>query len=317
MTTRRGLALGCGGILGFAWTAVALDTIEQALGWDSRSADVIVGTSAGAEMAGALGAGLTPADLLAALDGQPDANPLVTRHLAAAPRQTPALPGLSLPGLGLVGAGARSKSLYTALFGLLPRGRSDASWIRGFGQSLANEDDWVDHPATWLVAADAATGERTVFGAADAPAVGLSDAIAASWAVPGWFPPVTVDGRRFVDGGAVSAVSADLLAPLKLDEVVIVAPATTEGGARATGPSRFERLLRSQMTRGLDREVALLRAAGTRVIRVEPGAAELAAMGPNFMDSARRPAALAAARRAVPARITEAIRMSVANGEYA
>ena len=48
---------------------------------------------------------------------------------------------------------------------------------------------------------------------------------------PGWFPPVEIAGRRFVDGGSVSSVSADLLATYPLDEVVVVAPMTTEGGA--------------------------------------------------------------------------------------
>jgi NTE family protein len=126
---------------------------------------------------------------------------------------------------------------------------------------------------------------------------------------------VSIDGRDFVDGGAVSSVSADLLAPLHLDEVVVVAPMTSAGGATATGLSRVERLLRAQMTRGLDREVALLRAAGTRVIRVEPGPTELAVMGPNFMDSARRQATIAAARRIVPARVADAVRVSVVEGE--
>ncbi|MFD6389682.1 patatin-like phospholipase family protein [Nocardia sp. NPDC060259] len=315
MTTRRGLAIGCGGLLGFAWTAVALDAVERALDWDVRTADVLVGTSAGAEIVAALGSGRTPADLLAALDGAPDADPVLARHVAVDPGAMPPPPALGLPGLGLVGAGVRSGSVYTALAGLLPKGRGDANWLRAFGRALAPRGGWVDHPATWLVAADPSSGERVAFGSKDAPHVDLGSAIAASWAIPGWFPPVSIDGHDFVDGGAVSSVSADLLAPLHLDEVVVVAPMTSAGGAPATGLSRVERLLRAQMTRGLDREVALLRAAGTRVIRVEPGPAELAVMGPNFMDSARRQATIAAARRIVPDRVADAVRVSVVEGE--
>ncbi|MGW6424038.1 patatin-like phospholipase family protein [Nocardia sp. NPDC055053] len=315
MTTRRGLAIGCGGLLGFAWTAVALDAVERALDWDVRTADVLIGTSAGAEIVAALGSGRTPADLLAALDGAPDADPVLAQHVAVDPGTMPPLPAIGLPGLGLVGAGVRSGSVYTALAGLLPKGRGDANWLRAFGRALAPRGGWVDHPATWLVAADPSSGERVAFGSTDAPHVDLGSAIAASWAIPGWFPPVSIDGRDFVDGGAVSSVSADLLAPLYLDEVVVVAPMTSAGGAPATGLSRVERLLRAQMTRGLDREVALLRAAGTRVIRVEPGPAELAVMGPNFMDSARRQATIAAARRILPGRVADAVRVSVVEGE--
>ncbi|MFE3544397.1 patatin-like phospholipase family protein [Nocardia sp. NPDC059177] len=395
MTTRRGLAIGCGGILGFAWTVAALDAVERALDWDVRDAEVLVGTSAGAEIVAALGSGRTPTALLAALDATPDADPVLAGHVAVDPGALPPLPGLGLPGRGLVAAGLRRGSAYTALAGLLPRGRGDAAWLRAFGHALADPTGWVPHPATWLVAADAATGERIAFGAdntqpgtpavsaahrvpgataaadrtggeprsgaasttgsnpgvdraaldtsagaqhpaSDAaaraqaqggaaqvaeggaggrgggsgrvPAVGLGDAIAASWAIPGWFPPVRIGERDYVDGGAVSSVSADLLVPLGLDEVVVVAPMTSAGGEPATGLDRAERLLRGQMTRGLDREVALLRAAGTRVIRVEPSAVDLAVMGPNFMDFRRRAATLEIARRTTPARVAAAIR---------
>lgn len=327
MTTRRGVAIGCGGLLGFAWTAVALDAVERALNWDIRTADVLIGTSAGAELVAALGSGRRPADLLAALDTSPDADPVLAAHVAVDPGRFPPLPRLGFPGLGLVGAGLRARSPYTALAGLLPRGGGDADWLRYFGHALADRSGWVSHPATWIVGADAATGARVAFGANDtrratagtsvaagAKAVDLGDAIAASWAIPGWFPPVRIGGRDYVDGGSVSSVSADLLVPLGLDEVVVIAPMTSEGGAPATGLNRVERLLRAQMTRGLDREVALLRAAGTRVIRVEPGPEELAAMGPNFMDSARRPATIAAARRNIAARVTEALRASALAG---
>ncbi|MFD6450673.1 patatin-like phospholipase family protein, partial [Nocardia sp. NPDC060220] len=291
--------------------------------WDTRTADVLIGTSAGAELVATLGSGRTPADLLAALDAAPGADPILAGHVAVDPGKFPPRPRLGFPGLGLVGAGLRANSPYTALAGLLPRGGGDADWLRSFGQALADPSGWVRHPATWIVGADAATGARVAFGADDtriatagrsvaagAQAVDLGDAIAASWAIPGWFPPVRIGGKNYVDGGSVSSVSADLLVPLDLDELVIIAPMTSEGGAPATGLNRVERLLRTQMTRGLDREVALLRAAGTRVIRVEPGPEELAAMGPNFMDSARRPATIAAARRSAATRVADALRAS-------
>src|SRR5689334_17315736 len=95
---RRGLAIGCGGTLGFAWTAVALDAIERELDWDVRTADVLIGTSAGSELVGALGSGLTPADLLAALDGTPDADPVLAGHVHVHPGAAPPVPSLRFPG---------------------------------------------------------------------------------------------------------------------------------------------------------------------------------------------------------------------------
>ena len=116
-----------------------------------------------------------------------------------------------------------------------------------------------------------------------------------------------IAGRSFLDGGAVSSVSADLLAGQPLDEVVVVAPMTSAGGAPGRDSARIERLLRAQMTAGLDREVAILEAAGIRVIRVEPGPEELDAMGPNFMDLSRRDATLAAARAHAADRVAAAL----------
>lgn len=306
--TKRALAIGCGGTLGFAWTAVALEEVQRSLDWDVREAAVLVGTSAGSELVAALGSGRTPGDLLDALDGAAGADPVLACHVATHPGMLPPLPFPSLPAPGLVRAGLRNRTTYTALAGLLPRGRGDASFLRAYGDALADPaTGWVAHPATWIVGADTRSGHRVAFGSAGAPHVGLGDAIAASWAIPGWFPPVTIGDRRYVDGGSSSSVSADLLLGQDLDEVVILAPMTTQGGVPGRGASRIERLLRSQMTAGLDREVAALRAAGIRVIRVEPGAPELAAMGANFMDLRRRPATLAAARAALPATVATAV----------
>lgn len=306
-TPRRGVVFGCGGTLGFAWSAVAAAELERALGWDVRNAEVLVGTSAGSEMVAALGSGRSAVQVLAALDGEPGADPVLAAHLAIHPGMVPPLPVPALPRPRAIAAGVRRGDSLAALSGLAPRGRGDATWLRAFGDALSGPDGWVEHPATWLVAADVSTGKRVAFGSAGAPRATLGEAIAASWGIPGWFPPVPIGGRSWIDGGAVSTGSADLLAPLQLDEVVVIAPMTTAGGLPARGLDRAERLLRSSMTKVLDREVELLEAQGTRVIRIEPGAAELAAMGPNFMDLRRRPATLAAARAAVPASIEKAL----------
>lgn len=310
--TRRGLAIGCGGTLGFAWTAVALRAVEEALAWDARTADVLIGTSAGAEIVAALGSGRSPQDLLDALDGVSTGStgkgdPLLEGHLAIHPGQLPPLPRPGLPSLGLLKAGIAGRAPYTVLAGLLPRGRGDASWLREYGAALAGPDGWTTHPGTWIVAADVRTGERVAFGSPGAPRTTLGEAVAASWAIPGWFPPVEISGRSYLDGGSVSSVSADLLLGQDLDEVVVVAPMTTHGGLPGRGAHRIERLLRRQMTARLDREVAALERAGVRVHRIEPGADELQAMGPSFMDLSRREATLAAARDALPATIEGAL----------
>lgn len=276
----RALVIGCGGTLGYAWTAAVLAELERQ-GWDPRAADVLVGTSAGAELVARLGARMSAAAL------QDDGGD--------PPRALPPLPRPGLPGLGLTRAALSGRAdLLAGLAGLLPRGGGDPQWLLDLGERLAAPGTrWVEHPRTWLVAADVRTGERVAFGHPDAPKAALGQAIAASWAIPGWFPPVRVGDRSFLDGGAVSPTSADLLLPHvqdgSIDEVVVVAPMSSRGGAPARGLTRAERLLRRPMTGRVDREVALLRAAGARVLRIEPTAADLEAMGPNFMAGSRLP----------------------------
>ncbi|MFE3171467.1 patatin-like phospholipase family protein [Amycolatopsis sp. NPDC059090] len=303
--TKRALVLGCGGTLGFAWTAAALAAVEDRLGWDARDAEVLVGTSAGAEMAALLGAGIGAGEILAALRGEP-ADERVTRHLAQHPGMLPPLPTPVWPGLGLTAAALRGRAdLLAGLAGVLPRGRGDAGWLRDFGTGLANAEGWVDHPKTWLVGADVRTGERVAFG--NSHRTDLGTAIAASWAIPGWFPPVAINGRTYVDGGTVSPTSADLVLPTGVEEVVLIPPMSTSGGARGRGFARVERLARRAMTRRVDADVKQLRAAGIRVLRIEPGQAELDVMGPNFMDLRRRADVLRAGRTLTPARVRAAI----------
>src|SRR6202021_1989912 len=56
-----------------------------------------------------------------------------------------------------------------------------------------------------LTAIDTATGELVVFD--QDSGVELVDAVAASCAVPGAWPPVTIDSRRYMDGGVASVVN--------------------------------------------------------------------------------------------------------------
>lgn len=284
--------VGCGGTLGFAWSAVVLDAIA-ASGWDPRTAEVLVGTSAGAEAVAKLGAGVGAEDILGAVPTE-------------TPGRFPPRPAPRLPALGLTRQALRGNlDRLAGVAGLLPRGRADATWLRALGDTLAGDHGWVSHPATWIMATDT-NGRRVAFGSPGAPGARLGEAIAASWAIPGWFPPVTIGGVPYLDGGTISPTSADLLAGLGLDEVVVVAPMTSMHKPPARGLARGERLLRTAMTRRLDREARVLRDEGVRVVRIEPSERDLAAMGANFMDHRRRERVLETALTTVPALVARA-----------
>jgi len=128
-----------------------------------------------------------------------------------------------------------------------------------------------------VAAVDARTGQLAVFDAAGGAS--LVDAVGASCAVPGVWPPVTIGNRRFMDGGVRSVANADLAA--RYERVVIVAPV-----AQGTGP-----LMPSP-----GRQAAALAAAGARVALVRPDRAAMRAIGRNVLDVSRRAAAATAGR---------------------
>ncbi|MFI9506555.1 patatin-like phospholipase family protein [Nocardia sp. NPDC052566] len=286
---RRGLAIGCGGTLGAAWIVAALDAVAEELDWDPRTADVLIGTSAGAELATMLGSGIAVDELVAMQRGAAT-NPVLAEHIRVDPGRLPPLPRpwLGAPRLTVRGLGS-GQALLTAGAGLLPKGAGDAAWLQRLADGLNPGRDWVPHPATWLVSVDIGTGQRVAFGSPDAPAAPLGAALRASWGVPGWFPPVRIGERGYLDGGAASTASVDLLAAQQLDELVVLAPMASAGRVPASNIGhRFERQLRNRMSAKLAAEIAQVRAAGTRVLFLGATADDLAVMGPNFMDARRR-----------------------------
>ncbi len=100
---------------------------------------------------------------------------------------------------------------------------------------------------------------------------------------------MTIGGRRYVDGGAWSATSADLLAGLELEEVFVLAPTVSFAVDRPVSLlERAERRWRVQVTRRCLREVEKLHRLGTEVTVLGPGPEDLAAMGSNLLAAQRR-----------------------------
>ena len=101
--------------------------------------------------------------------------------------------------------------------------------------------------------------------------------------------PAVIAGRRYVDGGVLSATSADLLTETGLDEVYVLAPtASLVTGRPRTPLERVERAVRRWTTFALRREAARLRSGGVKVTVLTPGPEGLHAMGANLMDPGRR-----------------------------
>ncbi|MGW7023467.1 patatin-like phospholipase family protein [Streptomyces decoyicus] len=268
------LVLGGGGLTGIGWEIGVLAGLAEA-GLDLADADVVIGTSAGS----IAGAHLTSRHL--GLD-EMYAHQLAVPGNGSAARMGPAalarFAAIALRSRDTVSFGVRMGRLALAA-----RTVTEAEQRTAIARTL-NLTDW---PARRLVitAVDAATGERTAFD--DTSGVRLLDAVGASCAVPGIYPPVTIDGTRWIDGGVHSSANADLAAGY--DRVVIVAPMAASGGPIAGPRAQGERLARQ----------------GARVCVLTPDRAARAAFGRNVLDPAKRADAARAGRRQAAAHVAQ------------
>jgi len=105
--------------------------------------------------------------------------------------------------------------------------------------------------------------------------VPLSRAIASSCSVPGIYPPITINGRRYIDGGMRSGTNADLAEGY--DNVLVVVVSAGIPGPRADASQKR-----------LESELDVLRKSGSNVSVISPDAASIEAFGENLMDFRRR-----------------------------
>ena len=312
--SRTGLVLGAGGVLGAAWMIGMLPSLARQLPGGIDGVDVIAGTSAGSVVAAALRCGVTIEEMVGYQRGA-GTGLLSDPSLQVTDGPLPPLPGWRPGSPRLVRATLvrpHRVPAWVLASGWLPTGRGRHMALRAmldavYGRASAqprwqpSQPGWVPG-RTWIVAMDYDTGQRVVFGQDGAPGAALPDAVVASCSIPGWYVPVTIGGRRYVDGGVRSVVSLDLMAGAGVDQVYVLAPMASVVADRPSRPlERAERRVRRMITSGLLRSAQALRAAGVRVTVLTPGPEDLAAIGFNLMDPRRREAVLETSLRTSPA----------------
>jgi NTE family protein len=264
---RTALVLGGGGITGIAWEIGVLAGLAEA-GTDLSGADLVVGTSAGSVVGAQLACG-------AALEAmyRRQLEPATSEKAARLNRATLAQfawamlrsRGKDVDFRRRVGALA----LAAEKAGVTP---SEQERLDVIGSRLVSTQ-WPER-ALVITAVDAETGEFRTFDRDSG--VPLAKAVAASCAVPGVYPPVTIDGRRCIDGGMRSAANADLATGY--DRLVVLAPIP-----RGIGPMA-----------SVDAQVTGMVA---RVAVVSPDKESKVAIGKNVLDPAARAASAQAGRR--------------------
>jgi NTE family protein len=274
----RALVLGGGGPVGIAWETGLIAGLAEG-GVDLATADYTLGTSAGSFVGSQLAMGRAAGDMAAAI-------------LAEADRATSAVTAASRPsGSGGGGMAKLFQMMQEATsgerdpvevrreigaFALAAQTIDEAAFIRSFGRQLAETqaESWPERGYA-CTAVDAETGEFVVWNAESK--VGLARAVASSCSVPGVYPPITINGRRYIDGGMRSGTNADLAKGHDLVLVIALRLGAADGSPTP-----------------LDREMQALKDAGARTELIAPNAASQAAFGANLMDARVRPAAATA-----------------------
>jgi NTE family protein len=296
---RVGLVLGAGGVLGSAWLIGGLHALATQTGWDPGSAEYMVGTSAGSMIAGLSASGVPPWFMLAHSTGETEEiDPVPAggsgdtgRSGGADYRLHRGVPALGPGSWRLALASLARPYRYSPaamLAGWIPRGLISSDPLKATIRRVAG-DGWPPHPNLWIMTCDYASGRRVAFGREDAPPASLAEAAAASCAIPGFYRPVEIGGRRYVDGGVASTSNLDVLAGLDLDLVICMNPTSSLHAprSRALG-ERAASVLRQASGRRLGNEARRVRASGTEVLLIQPSIRDLDAMGTNLMSSKRR-----------------------------
>ncbi|MEU9824752.1 patatin-like phospholipase family protein [Micromonospora chersina] len=266
------LVLAGGGVAGIAWELGVLRGLADAdptLADRVIAADLIVGTSAGSSVAAQITSGVALDDLYAAqlrpetaeIEVDVDTEKLFADYAAVLTGAT-----------GPEDARRRLGSIALAAQTVDPAVRLAAIDAR------LPVKQWPDRRLL-LPAVDAETGDEVIF--TRESGVTLRDAVAASCAVPGIWPPVTIGDRRYVDGGVRSMTNADLA--VGADRVLIIQPTLADT---------------PQPWGDLDAEIAALGPASVHVISADQASVD--AFGTNALSPATR-AASARAGRAVGA----------------
>lgn len=280
---RSALVLAGGGVAGIAWelgVLMGLADADPELGAEVLASELVVGTSAGSSVGAQITSGTSLADLYAT-------------QLAPRSAEIPVDIDLEqfVAELQAATAGATSSAdvrRRLGAFALAATTVPEADRRAVMAARLPNHD-WPDRDLR-IAAVAAVTGERVVF--TRESGVGLVDAVAASCAVPGVWPPMTVAGTRYVDGGVWSGANADLASGA--ERILVLTPTLPDG------PTMLGRPLADELGELGD----------ARVHAVYADAATVAAFGTNPLSASTRIPAAHAGRevgRAAAAAVAAAL----------
>lgn len=244
---RIGVALAGGGPLGAIYELGALCALDEAItGLALADCDAYVGVSAGGFIAAALANGMSPREQCASfIENEGAAHDIFEPSLLMRPawgefaRRLAALPAVAARALWVGALRRRSASATLEQLGhALPTGvfsgtGLEAQLRRQFTQPGRSNDFRQLRRKLVLVATDLDSGESAPFGLPGFDDVPISQAVQASSALPGLFPPVEIGGRFFVDGALKKTLHASVLLDDGLDLLICLNPLVPYDAAHA------------------------------------------------------------------------------------
>ena len=220
-----GLALAGGGPQGAIYEIGALRALEEALdGPPLHELDVYVGVSAGAFVGSCLANGITTEELCRATMRHGSGEEFFSPKTFATPAfsewvrsggRAPRLLWRALQDLARDPDDATTMGSLSRLAESLPIGLFDNAPIREYLHRVFTREGRTDDFRALkrkliVVATDLDSGESVRFGEPGMDEVPISQAVQASGALPGVYPPVEIDGRHYVDGVLLKTLHASV-----------------------------------------------------------------------------------------------------------
>ena len=272
----KALVLSGGGITGIAWELGILFGLEES-GVDITNVDLIVGTSAGSNVGAQINSGLKLEELynlqLKPIEETIESHVKLESHefrkmMAAAIMSSP---------------DSKTARIRIGEASLAVNTMSEEKRLKLIASRLPSHN-WDPEKKLIINAVNAETGDWVTFD--QNSNVPLLLAVAASSAVPGIYPPTTIQDQRYIDGGMSSGTNADLAKDHDLIIIVVAEPTMTHP---PMGPTMH------RIT--FEEELGELKKAGAKYMVITPDNTSLEAKGPNPMDASSRGAAAKAGRK--------------------
>lgn len=272
----KALVLSGGGITGIAWELGLLRGLEEG-GVDVTHPDLIVGTSAGSSVGAQITSGLSLEELYQLqLVPIEDTKEQPVKFDGGDFRQMMAAAIMSSPN-------PRAARMKIGEAAIAAPTISEEDRLELLASRLPSQE-WAQEPRLVINTVDAQTGEWVTFGPDSG--VPLLLAVAASSAVPGVYPPTTINERKYMDGGMSSGTNADVAGGKQLVLILVAEPTMT---VPAMGPT-MHRISFADELKELEK-------SGSQLMVITPDEAALEAKGFNPMVPEKRIDAAQAGRR--------------------